>query len=199
MESISILFDPSKLEPTLLTEYLCNGSLKEVLDKERRCIADSNWNPTKKCICLIGIADAMRCLHEHGILHSDLKPANILIGSNHYPRVCDFGLSRCLSSATLKTLVNKALKGIRPEFTSDVPDKTKDLITRCWSRDVEERPTFKEIFEMLTNDFSFSSESVEEDEIRDFIEMLETKDEEKRKLQAEVDQLKEKYEMTKSA
>ena len=26
--------DPTKLEPTLLTEYLPNGSLKEILDKE---------------------------------------------------------------------------------------------------------------------------------------------------------------------
>ena len=49
-----------KLEPTILTEYLPRGSLKEILDKEKRAIADHDWTPTKKYICLIGIAHAMK-------------------------------------------------------------------------------------------------------------------------------------------
>lgn len=86
-----------KLEPTIITEYVPHGSLKEILKKEQNSIADDDWNPTKKYICLLGIADAMRYLHHHGIIHRDLKPENILIDENFYPRICDFGLSRCFS------------------------------------------------------------------------------------------------------
>lgn len=96
--------DPSKLEPTILTEYLPHGSLKGILDKEKNSIADPDWNATKKYICLLGIADAMRYLHKHGILHRDLKPQNILIDSNYYPRICDFGLSKCFSESITRSM-----------------------------------------------------------------------------------------------
>lgn len=38
--------DPSKLSPTILTEFLSNGSLKEILDKEKQSIANADWTPT---------------------------------------------------------------------------------------------------------------------------------------------------------
>lgn len=91
--------DFQKLEPTILTEYLPNGSLKEILDKEKENMADDSWSPTKKYICLLGIANAMKYLHKQGILHRDLKPQNILMDSNYYPRVCDFGYSRCFNQS----------------------------------------------------------------------------------------------------
>lgn len=91
--------DPDQLKPTILTEFITNGSLKEILNKEKNSIADPNWTPTKKYICLLGISDAMRYLHSQGILHRDLKPENILIDDNFYPHVCDFGISRCFPEA----------------------------------------------------------------------------------------------------
>lgn len=96
--------DPSIFEPTIITEYLEHGSLKDNLNKEKRSISDSEWTPTKKYISLIGISDAMRYLHEHGIVHQDLKPENILVDNLYYPRVCDFGLSRCFSESFSKSL-----------------------------------------------------------------------------------------------
>lgn len=71
--------------------------LTEYIEKKGLADSNSNWNATKKCICLIEIFNAFRYLHKEGIIHRDLKPDNILINSNFYPIVCDFGLSKCFS------------------------------------------------------------------------------------------------------
>ena len=87
-------------------DYMKNGSLRTILNKENDNLADADWNPTKKYICLLGISNAMKYLHKKGILHRDLKPENILIDENYYPKVCDFGLSRFLVESLSDNLIN---------------------------------------------------------------------------------------------
>ncbi len=47
------------------------------------------------------IADAMQTAHEAGVIHRDLKPRNLLIGSDEQPRVTDFGLARITDEASI--------------------------------------------------------------------------------------------------
>lgn len=96
--------DEAILQPSILTEYVPNGSLMDILEKERKGLTPIEWSATKKCICLLGVAHAMKYLHEHGIFHLDLKPENILIDGEYYPKVCDFGLSRCFPQSLTKSM-----------------------------------------------------------------------------------------------
>lgn len=81
------LNDSSKFEPSILIEYLPNGSIKSILGKNK-------MNSTQKSILLLGITYAMKFLHQNDICHLSLKPDNVLIDENNFPKLSDFGYYR---------------------------------------------------------------------------------------------------------
>lgn len=83
-----------KPKPVIITEFAPNGSLDELIKKERHSISSVNFNMTHKLIIIYGIAAAMKYLHANNIIHRDLKPGNILLDEFLFPKVGDFGLSK---------------------------------------------------------------------------------------------------------
>jgi len=70
----------------LVTEYVDGTTLRE-------------WGKTgptarQTAEMLAGVADALACAHEAGIVHRDVKPENILVAKSGYAKLTDFGLAR---------------------------------------------------------------------------------------------------------
>ncbi len=52
----------------------------------------------------LAIADALAYAHELGVLHLDIKPANILLDANGEPHLADFGLARNIEIGAVETI-----------------------------------------------------------------------------------------------
>lgn len=45
--------------------------------------------------------EAVNYCHQHGVIHRDVKPENILVSKNGVVKLCDFGFARMLSKKSL--------------------------------------------------------------------------------------------------
>ena len=71
----------------------------------------------------------------------------------------------------LNTLYSKViLNGERPEFKYPIPHCYRDLITRCWSSDPRDRPTFQDIVKELRTNKEFIIDTIDEDEFYEYID-----------------------------
>jgi serine/threonine protein kinase len=88
---VSLLdFSSEESMPWLATEYVEGGTIQDYL-KENGAM---NWVATAKA--LVVALQAVAYAHDHGVVHRDLKPGNIILGSapdGSGLRLLDFGLA----------------------------------------------------------------------------------------------------------
>ena len=73
----------------------CYFSMKLVEGGQLDEVAKREPMPIRKAVELIAkVARTVHYAHEHGILHRDIKPGNILLDKKGEPHLTDFGLAR---------------------------------------------------------------------------------------------------------
>jgi serine/threonine-protein kinase len=77
-------------------KFIDGGQLDEVARRKP-------MSPLNAAELIAKLAHAVHCAHEHGILHRDIKPGNILIDTNGEPHLTDFGLARLVEGESTLT------------------------------------------------------------------------------------------------
>ncbi len=94
--------------PYLVLEYLPGGTLKQKLGKPLP------WREAVRL--LLPIARALEFSHNQGIVHRDVKPANVLITLSGEPMLSDFGIAKLLESVEGQTLTGTGVGIGTPEY-----------------------------------------------------------------------------------
>ena len=87
--------EPSQT-PYLVMEYVQGQSLEKMLEK-------GSVPFSKACAWVAEVATALAVAHRKGVIHGDVKPANILIADDERVKLTDFGMARLASRDSADT------------------------------------------------------------------------------------------------
>ncbi|MDP3564390.1 MAG: protein kinase, partial [Methanoregula sp.] len=103
-----------------------------------------------------GITDGMRYAHEHGFIHRDIKPHNILMTRDLVPKITDWGMSKVLAADVKKSsIAGFSLSYAAPEQVSPSEFGRTDERTDIYQLGVV-------FYEMVTGSIPFGGESIVE-------------------------------------
>jgi len=104
--------------------------------------------------CAASIGEGLACAHAHGVVHRDIKAANILLNQQGVPKITDFGLAflENLSRLTLPGTVMGTATAMAPEqLLAEDADRRTDI----WAFGVL-------LYEMLTGRLPFDGANIHE-------------------------------------
>ncbi|WP_321506581.1 protein kinase [uncultured Methanoregula sp.] len=113
--------------------------------------------PVWKAVHLItGIVDGLRYAHEHGFIHRDIKPHNILLTEALVPKITDWGMSKVLAAEVKKSsIAGFSLSYAAPEQVSPTEFGRTDERTDIYQLGVV-------FYELVTGSIPFGGESIVE-------------------------------------
>lgn len=129
----------------IVMEYVKGMTLKQYIQR-------NHYIPIEKTLHIMEqVTSAIDHAHQHGIIHRDIKPQNILIDENENVKITDFGIATALSATTI-TQTNSVLGSVHylsPEQArGGMANKKSDI----YSLGIV-------MFELLTGRLPFSGES----------------------------------------
>ncbi|MDQ1567102.1 MAG: eukaryotic-like serine/threonine-protein kinase [Actinomycetota bacterium] len=115
---------PQPPAPFMVLELLEGGSLRSLLDRGDRL------SPAQAAAVGRQVAAGLDYAHARGLVHRDVKPANLLFDEHGTARVADFGLARALAEASWTEPAGAVLGTARyaaPEQVRGVVDARSDV------------------------------------------------------------------------
>ncbi|MDH3682621.1 MAG: serine/threonine protein kinase [Acidimicrobiia bacterium] len=97
-------------EGYIVMDLAPDGSLRARLEAEGRIA----W--VEAVPMMAAIASATQAAHEHGVLHRDIKPDNVLIDQFGNPKLSDFGIAMVANNTTATTSTTATLAHAAPEI-----------------------------------------------------------------------------------
>jgi serine/threonine-protein kinase len=127
-------------------EFLQGRELREVLNEK-------SVLPIAQVLDIVAqVAQGLSYAHEHGIVHRDVKPSNIMIQQDGHVKITDFGIAR-MASAAVRTQTGMVLGSPKYMSPEQVMGKLTDQRSDIFSLGVM-------LYEMLTGRPPFSGENV---------------------------------------
>ncbi|NMO02623.1 Stk1 family PASTA domain-containing Ser/Thr kinase [Gordonia sp. TBRC 11910] len=91
--------------PFIVMEYVDGDTLRDILR------ADGPLVPRQALTWMADVAAAMDFSHRNGIVHRDMKPANVMIDKSGAVKVMDFGIARAMNDSTSTMTQTSAVMG----------------------------------------------------------------------------------------
>ena len=91
--------------PYIVMELVHGRTLRDLVRE------DGPMSPREAAGVLIPVAHALQASHDAGIIHRDVKPANIMITNTGQVKVMDFGIARALDDSTSAMTQTSAVIG----------------------------------------------------------------------------------------
>lgn len=109
----------------IVMDYAAGGSIRSLLQALTRI--------DEKCIAVIGreVLQALGYLHKHGIIHRDIKAANILLTDEGRVQLCDFGVAGQVTNTLKRNSFVGTPYWMAPEVIRE--GQTYDFKADIWS------------------------------------------------------------------
>ncbi|HVB06255.1 MAG TPA: PASTA domain-containing protein [Acidimicrobiales bacterium] len=133
-------------EPFLVLEYLPGGSLRDLLDDGLLL------SPAQAAEVGAAAARGLAHAHRRGLVHRDVKPANLLFDEEGVVRVADFGLARALADAAWTEPAGAVLGTARYASSEQAEGKALDGRSDVYSLALV-------LYEAVTGDVPFRGDS----------------------------------------
>ena len=106
----------------LVMEYVPGHTLRDVLN-ERTLLT-----PRLALAMMDAVVDGLAAAHEAGLVHRDVKPENVLLGSSGAIKIADFGLARAVTTSTNTGTLVGTVAYLAPELVTGAgADERSDI------------------------------------------------------------------------
>ncbi|EPZ32880.1 Protein kinase, catalytic domain-containing protein [Rozella allomycis CSF55] len=97
----------------IILEYCGSGSLSDIMK-----LCKTTINENQICLIMDRVLEGLEYLHNKGMIHRDIKAANILLNTSGEAKLADFGVVGQLSEATIKR--STVIQEVGYDFKADI-------------------------------------------------------------------------------